>query len=122
MTTEPAGGASFAMETPEATYTRLAWYRRGGFMSALLTVAVVFWLVGGVLGRPLGLGADVGLFLGVGLGWTVVPVVAISAATGPIHFPPKPGEQTLRRWGVANQVVAWIVLAAMAAHFVSRLV
>ena len=91
-------------------------------MSTLLVVAVIAWLGGGFLAGAFGIGADGGFFLGLGVGWAVVLVVAVAAATGPIYFPPKAGEKALRRWGVANQIVAWIMVVLIVAHFLSRLV
>lgn len=92
-------GRPVTPDSPAETYARLPWYRRGSTNSGILIVALVI-LLGGpfVPGLPFGVA---GLVMSV-----LSLVVSVCVLSGPVYYPPKPGDNALREWGVGNKVVA----------------
>ena len=90
-------------ESPLDAYNRLPALRRGGTPSAMLIVSVFLILGAGFFG-------DAGAVFAL-IGTVLVAIVAITLFTGQIYYPPKPDEKELRRWSMANRVLAVVFVA-----------
>ena len=94
--------AAFTIEVPKTIYDRQPFLRRGDRASLLLVAALLLFLTGGFWG-------DLAI-LAFAVSGIIVLTISITLLTGPVYYPPKPEDKTPRVWGIANQIVAVILI------------
>ena len=104
-------------------YAQVRWFRRTSFSNALMLIALACWL-----GTPMLLAfpsSRAGSFAVVipAMLLLIVPllallVVCVIVLTGPIYLPKARRDGRLKTWGVANKVVAALLLAGWGWMFI----
>ena len=102
-------------QTPQQVLASIPTYRRSGVASALLLVALAAAFLGPYFLGPILLHAGTVVFtlIGLLLGAPLLAVCVI-VLTGDIYYDTFDAQGQIKKWGVANKVVAGLILAAWA--------
>ena len=101
--------------TPAELYAQVPWFRRNGFSSTLILIALACWLCAPIFFAvasskasrgPIALPAVL-LLIVAGLALLTVCVIVV---TGPVYLPRALPDGRLRTWGIANKVIAGLFL------------
>ncbi len=112
--------------TPAELYAQIPWFRRNAFSSTLILIALACWLCSPIFfafassrtGRGVVAIPAVLLLIVAGLALVTVCVIVV---TGPVYLPRTLPDGRLKRWGIANKVIAVLFLIIWASICIAML-